>query len=127
MKVAIERIGARIDDLKSFDPQSITSSTGPEVQELQQRIRSTLSQVFGEDTYEFTHLREACHLDRTIYVMSVWGNEDGGTSVGEIREGVNEGRKRAIALLQAQVDSLREALKYVAVPTSSAPAARIAG
>src|SRR5947207_2122891 len=86
MKSAITRLEARLRELQNFDPQSITSGDAPEIQGLEARIGSTLSQVFGEDTHEFARLTEAANLDRTTYVLSLVGNRPG-TSVQEIREG----------------------------------------
>lgn len=108
MKTAIARLQARVDDLKAFDAKSITDGDGPEVKGLEARIKLTLAQVYGEDTYEYWRLIDASNLDRTVYVLSLVGGP--GTSVQEIREGVARGIAGAIALLQGEIDSMREHL-----------------
>jgi len=107
MKTVIARLQARVDELKAVDPNSITDGKAPEIQELEARIKSTLSQVFGEDTHEYWRLRPATHLDHTTYTLSIFGHGPG-TSVQEIRDGVAKGIASAIALLQAEIDAMRE-------------------
>ena len=108
MKAAITRLELRVR-LQELDPQSITSGDDPKVQGLEARIKSTLSQIYGEDTHEFARLSDAANLDLTTYILAPFEGVPG-TSVHEIKEGVGRGRHRAIALLQAEIDSMREAL-----------------
>ena len=54
MKTVIARLQARVDELKAVDPNSITDGKAPEIQELEARIKSTLSQVFGGGTLTST-------------------------------------------------------------------------
>jgi predicted nucleotide-binding protein len=112
MRTAIKRLEPRVAELRSFDPNSISDGDGPEVTALEARIKSTLAQVFGEDTHEFHRLHEAWKLDLTAYAMVLFPGHPG-TSVQEIRNGVDRGRQRAIALLQAEIDSLREAVAHL--------------
>jgi hypothetical protein len=102
MKTAIARLQARVDELKAFDPKSISDGRAPEIQAIEALIKSTLSQVFGEETYEYWRLREVYHLDHTNYTLNANPFSDGpGTSIQEIRDGVARGIGSAIALLQA--------------------------
>ena len=106
MKAAVPRLESRVHELQEFDPKSITSGDAPQVQALEARIKSTLSQIYGEDTHEFARLKEAADLDLTSYILAISPFGDvPGTSVQEIQEGVERGRQRAIALLQAEIDS----------------------
>src|SRR5690242_16242316 len=123
MKTVIARLQARVDELKAVDPNSITDGKAPEIQELEARIKSTLSQVFGEDTHEYWRLRPATHLDHTTYTLSIFGHGPG-TSVQEIRDGVAKGIASAIALLQAEIDAMRETLHHLGVAEAASPAAQ---
>jgi uncharacterized protein (TIGR02391 family) len=119
MNRAMTRLQSRIDGLKTFDTSTITDGDGPEVKRHEALLKSTISQVFGEDTYEYDRLKNACNLDHTLYVLSPFGDGPG-TSAQEIREGVKRGVEQAIVLLQAEIDSMREHLGAEASPTSTA-------
>jgi predicted nucleotide-binding protein len=117
MRSAIPRLEARVRDVRDLDVQSITEGSDPKVLAIAAHITSTLSQIYGEDSHEFARLNEASHLNRTSYVTSFIG-QGRSTSVEEERDGVNRGRNRAIALLEAETTSLREALQHEAPATA---------
>jgi predicted nucleotide-binding protein len=113
MRAAIPVLETRVKELREFDPQSISKGSDPQVQALAARIMSTLSRIYGEDTLEFGRLKEAADLDDTVYIGALYigpGSGPVGPSVQEIRAGVERGRSRAIALLEGEASSLREAL-----------------
>jgi uncharacterized protein (TIGR02391 family) len=122
MKTAMARLQARVEELKAFNPKAITDGDGPEVKGLEARIKSTLSQVFGEDTYEYKRLEDAWRLDQTLYVLNLAGGPS--TSVGQIQSGVGRGVASAIALLQAEIDSMREALEHIDAERLASPEGR---
>jgi predicted nucleotide-binding protein len=111
MRAAQPILEARVGELRTFDPASISAGNDPALQSLGARITSTLSRIYGEDTLEFARLRQAADLDDTSYLLSFYGGSGPtGPTVQEIRQGVRRGINRAIALLDGEVSSLREAL-----------------
>jgi len=124
MTAAIERLKNRVRELETLDINSIEKASDPAVKRLETSIENTISSVFGPDSHQYNQLQMAWHLDMTSYRMTVdFGRGGrGGTTVNEIREGVDRGRKRAIALLQQTADSLNEELAYHVPAASLAPA-----
>jgi predicted nucleotide-binding protein len=106
MREAIIRLEARLADLRALDVSTITKGKDPAVRAVETKIMSGLSQIYGADTYEFERLSSAGKLDRTFY--SIYSK----TGPGEIRQGVEDGRQDAIAVLSAEVASLQEALEH---------------
>jgi len=109
MRSGIAKLKRRIDNLKEFDPKVASSGSDPNIQALESSIASTLESVFGPGTTDFKRYLAATSLDTTTYTMSVFG-DDSGTSVAEIRQGLSEGKERAIALLEQAVRTLEEEL-----------------
>jgi predicted nucleotide-binding protein len=114
-RAAISRLEARIADLRALDISNLHSGDDQAVQGLEQRIKSTLAIIYGENSRQYARLRQAASLDMTSYVLSFgFGQEaGGGTPLSEIREGVDNGRKRAISILQGEVDALKENLQFL--------------
>lgn len=117
-QAAFGRLETRIKELRELEASGLKAGDDQPVQELEQRIRSTLASIYGENSPEYARLRDAAHLDATSYTMSFGYGGGGGTSIAEIQEGVNRGRHRAIAVLQGEVDALKEHLQFSA-PTSN--------
>jgi predicted nucleotide-binding protein len=111
-RAAVGRLESRIKELRELDVSKLQTGDDPPVQDLEQRIKSTLASIYGENSQQYTRLREATSLDATMYVLSFVG-EGGGTPIHEIREGVERGRKRAISILQGEVDALKENLQFL--------------
>jgi predicted nucleotide-binding protein len=80
----------------------------PRVTELDSRIRSTLANIYGQDSLEYDRLQVAADLDATIYSYSTE------TSAREIQQGIERGRSRAISVLQGEVDALKEDISFSA-------------
>jgi len=115
MRGAIPLLEARVKELRALDIQSISKGSDPQVQTLAASIVSTLSRIYGEDTFEFARLREAADLDDTFYggpIFIAHGSGPRQIPVEEIRVGVERGRNRAIALLEAEANSCRETLEH---------------
>jgi hypothetical protein len=112
-RAAVGRLEQRIKELKDLDVSKLQTGDDAPVQELEQRIKATLASVYGESSRQYARLRDAASLDSTTYALSFgFGDGGGGTSVGDIREGVDRGRNRAIAILQGEVDALKESLQF---------------
>jgi hypothetical protein len=73
------------------------------------------SPAYGQNSPEYARLKGAASLDATSYTLSFVGGP--GTSISEIRAGVDKGRHRAVAILQGEVDALKEHLQF-SPPTS---------
>ncbi len=116
----MRRLEGRITELNGLDTTKLTAGDDHEVEALQNRIRSTLADIYGEESSEYERLGVACYLDPTTYFLQLAGNSTG-PSVSEIRQGVDKRRKRAIALLQGEVDALKESISFAAPAASGAP------
>ncbi|MET4630447.1 putative nucleotide-binding protein [Bradyrhizobium sp. I1.8.5] len=110
---AVPRLEARIKEIDELDVSTIMTGDDPPIAQIEQRIRSTLANIYGGDTAEYNRLHGATSLDATTYYLSM-GMDNSGPSVSEIRQGVEKGRQRAKAILQGEVDSLKEYLEYSA-------------
>lgn len=127
MSRAIPPLEARVRELREFNPQSINARNDPRAQALEARILSTLSRIYGEDTLEFSRLKEAADLDTTVYLAAFYvapGAPPPGPSIQEIRAGIDRGRNRAIALIEGEISALREALHGYGTADAASPAAR---
>jgi predicted nucleotide-binding protein len=116
---AIPQIDQRVEDLKEFDPNTVTNGSDPAVKRLESRIEQTLARVFGPDSHEYHQLQQrgVLKLDLTTYPLRFDGGPS--ASAGEIRLGIERGRQRAIALLEEAARGLREALQHM--PTAEVP------
>ncbi len=123
-RTAVTRLESRIKDIELLDVSKIQSGEDPDLQAVEARTRSTLASIFGEGSREYDRLINAADLDATVYFMRFDGQV---TPPQQIREGVQRGIHRAVALLRGEVDSLREALEFSAAapsaPASIAPVA----
>jgi predicted nucleotide-binding protein len=108
---AVARLEARIKEIGELDTSSIQTGNDPGIQEIQARTRSTLAAIFGEGSPAYMRLGPAAKLDATQYVLRLDGRR---APPQDIRDGVERGKKRAIALLRGEADSIRENLKYAA-------------
>jgi predicted nucleotide-binding protein len=115
---AVGRLEARITELRALDVSALQAGDDPPVQDLQQRIKSTLANIYGESSRQYARLNGAASLDATSYSLSLYGDGPG-TSVTEIRQGVDRGRNRAISILQGEVDALKENLQFNPTPAAS--------
>jgi predicted nucleotide-binding protein len=105
-QTAITRLQSRIHELHNLDITQIIRADDPPVADLQGRIRSTLANIYGQNSVEYDRLVIAADLDRTSYS---YVDE---TPTHKIREGVDRGRKRAISVLQGEVDALVEDVQF---------------
>ncbi|UFS87295.1 nucleotide-binding protein [Bradyrhizobium daqingense] len=121
---AMLRLESRIRELQELQVESLERGDEQAVTVLEQRIRSTLASLYGENSEQYARLGAATNLDLTSYAINF--GEGDTTTIFEIREGIQRGRQRAIAILQGEVDALREHLEFSShdvsepVPTPSA-------
>jgi hypothetical protein len=106
---AITQLEGRIKDIEAIDISRIQRGDDPAVQTVEARIKSTLASIFGEGSAEYRRLDIAADLDATTYVLTFDGRS---TPPAEIQRGVERGKQRATALLQGEIDALRESLEF---------------
>jgi predicted nucleotide-binding protein len=117
-RTAVPRLEARVRDLEQLDIASISSADDERVQSLSARIRSTLAQIYGEDTLEFARLSDAAELNLTYWVLNLAGADySRGPTVDDLRTGLSQGRTRAISLLSGELDGHREELGLMGTAT----------
>ena len=108
-RAAVTRLEARIKDIEAIDTSRLQRGDDPAVQSVAMRIESTLASLFGAGSVEYRRLELAADLDATSYVLSMDGRP---MPPPEIQKGVDRGKQRAVALLQGEVDALRESLEF---------------
>ncbi len=117
------RLEGLLKELRDLDLSAITTGDEPAVEILSARISATLASIYGENTVEYARLRRAEDLDQTprLMVLSPFADPTP-TPPHEIREGIDRGRKSAIALLEGEVHALKESLQYspASAPVESA-------
>jgi len=122
MRTAIPKIAARLDELRNLDLGQISETGDPRIQGLKARIMSTLSQIYGPDTLEFHRLKPAGDLYLSILPMVI--GRSAGPTPQQVRAGLERGRTRAIALLDAEIVSFREHIQSLGLPEASEPTSR---
>jgi predicted nucleotide-binding protein len=99
---AMARFRRRLEDLDKFDPESVTERSDPRIAALEASIDEAVAEAFGQSTAQYGRYSAAGNLDTaTINFMHA-------TPMHEVIEGLQKGKGRAIALLNAAVTSLLE-------------------
>jgi len=116
MRDALPRLRKRIAELKSTEVDKITDSGDPAMAALEQKVISTLSDIFGADTVEFQQFGYV-----GLYPGGIFFGD--GPSLGEIRQTYRDGVTRTISSLETIVSLFEEKLG-VGDPDSTARARR---
>jgi hypothetical protein len=95
---AVPRLEARIRDIGELDASSVQTADDASVQAVQARTKSTLADVFGEGSPQYVRLIPAAKLDHAVYITAGWSPHP----PQDIRQGIERGKQRAIALLQGR-------------------------
>src|SRR5216683_1368115 len=95
MRAALPRLAKRIAELRAATLTDIGDQGDPKLSALEQKINSTLSDIFGSDTIEYKNFGDM-RLDQTPFNLY-------GVSVGQMREGFAHGIQAAISSLEAIV------------------------
>lgn len=105
MREAIPRIEKRLEDLRNFDPNTVTDRSDPRIASLENKLRALLDQVFGTDTSERDryayHITELDRAGLNIY----------GTPLAKVIAGLHEGKASAIQHLQDIIATFEEELE----------------
>ncbi|MFM0512073.1 TIR domain-containing protein [Paraburkholderia sp. RL17-373-BIF-A] len=120
----IERLGQRIDELRTFDVATVPRGDSPELTALSAAIKDTIERCFGENSSAFRRFEDAASLSWYPMVMSL----DYDTPAHEYRAGVTRRIERSIALLQEAQRALNEDLadaqhEVTALPVPTIPKA----
>lgn len=100
MKAAIPKLKRRIQELQAIDVSTIQHRSEARFEALEQKIDSTLVDVFGYDTIE--HRRYGVSLDTASMNMMYE------TPLNEVREGYQRGIEQATSNLQTIIDLFEE-------------------
>jgi hypothetical protein len=104
VKASIERLRRRLDELRAFEPNSVTDRSDPRIDALETAIDQSLAESFGEGTPSYDRYRVARTLDTAGLNMIH------PTPLAEIITGLHRGKARAVALLEQAIRSLEEKL-----------------
>ena len=103
-KAAIPKINRRLSELENFDVDSIDDRSDTRIKTLEGSIDQTLVSIFRPDTLDYDRYRLASLLDTAGLSMM------GPIPLSEVRQGLQRGKDRAIALLNQIITSFEEDL-----------------
>jgi hypothetical protein len=80
MRSGIQRLNLRTEELRTFDPQSVSTRRSSEIVYLETAIEDTLAAVFGQGTPKFRRYRLAGDLEPapTLTITPDWIGARGG-------------------------------------------------
>ena len=104
MREALPRLRKRVEELKAVPVDSLTDQSDSSLAGLQQKVISTLSDVFGADTVEFDQFGYVHLFPYGRIIM------DGGPSISEIRETYGRGIAKTIATIETIISLFEEKL-----------------
>jgi predicted nucleotide-binding protein len=105
---AVSKIDRRITDLKTFDLKTITERFDAKIKALEDKINSTIADIFGHDTVEYNRFSLAgWALDNLPVVV---GRK---FSLSEVQDACQKGLNDAIVKLESLKDILQEKLQDV--------------
>jgi hypothetical protein len=110
MTQGISKLEKRVSELKALDIERFESERDPSLLALQTSIESTLEMIFGAGTTDYNRYIRAAKLDLTVYTLSARRGYDPNPP-SKIRKGIEDGRDRAIALLEQAARSLADTLE----------------
>lgn len=114
MKAAIPKLQRRIAELEAVDVNSIQARGEPRFDALEQKIDSTLVDIFGNDTAEYNRFRVGMLDTASINYLYE-------TPLHEVREGYKRGIEQAISNLRTVIELFEEQIGDLGVsPTGRA-------
>lgn len=121
---AVRSIKRRIDDLNAFDISLVKKRFDPRANALQDKIATTLSEIFGNDTAEFRR-----HSVGSLDNLTVYDERDYTTS--QLQDSYKQGIEAAVTQLESLRDLLLERLSDMTdaspTPAPSVPQKRPVG
>lgn len=103
MRAAIPKLERRINDLESFDPNSLQQRNDPRLEALENKLTDTVAEVFGHGSIEFNRFAPNS-LDRAGY------NYLNETPLGKVIASVTDSKAREIANLRTIIELFQEKL-----------------
>jgi predicted nucleotide-binding protein len=119
-RTAIPVLLRQIEKLRNFDVRSVNSPSDPQISVQSQAIDTTLVNIFGHDTIDYERYQWASLL----YSGGMYF-EGRGPSLTEIRQELEEGKQKAIAILEGIMQRLKEELTDVPEEQSIQPPKRL--
>lgn len=104
MRSSIRKLERRIKELDEFDPASIEQRSDPRIGALENKLRDTISDVFGHGTIEYNRFRPGS-LDTAGY------NSIYETPIAEVVQGVLESKQRELLNLRTIIELFNEKLE----------------
>lgn len=103
IRAAIPKLERRLAELQALKPESVQRRSDPAFDAIEDKIDTTLVEVFGHDTLDYERFRIG-RLDKASVSIG------GPPPIGEIREGYRRGIELAVGKLSTALDVLKEKL-----------------
>lgn len=114
MRAGIDRLQKRIEEVKQFDPSTVTDQyNNPHIEALAVSIEDALGRTFGKNTTDFVLYADAAVFDNGPF------NYAYPVPIYEVHQSLNRSKARSIALLEQAVRSLEEQLSEEVVSTTT--------
>jgi predicted nucleotide-binding protein len=105
LQAGIERLTKRIEEVKAFDPRSVTEQQNiPHVKKLAASIDETLVRTFGANSLDYERYKDAAYFSNGPH------NYRDPVPITEVQRSLARSRDRSLALLEQAVESLQERL-----------------
>ncbi len=105
-QAAIPLLQRRIEELRKFDVNSISTLNDPRINVLSQAIDEALVRIFGSDTVDYERYMWAAHLRSGGMFLAGHG-----PSIRTVQQEVEEGRQKAIATLEGIIARFEEGIE----------------
>jgi transposase len=114
MIAGIERLTKRLEEVRKFEPTSVTEQFNiPHVERLSAAIDETLVRTFGADSADFDRYRVASQFDNGPFNYAYQVN------IAEVQRSLARSKDRNIALIEQAIEALKERLAEVVSPSHS--------
>jgi hypothetical protein len=105
MRRGIDRLSKRLEDVKAFEPTSVTEQHNiPHVEALAAAVDDTLVRTFGADTLDYKRYSDAAYFDNGPF------NYAHAVPIGQVQASLSRSKATSIALLTQAIASLTEQL-----------------
>ncbi len=103
MRAGIDRLEKRLEELKEFDPQSVTEQYNvPHVEKWNAAADDALVRTFGSDSLDYERYHGAVRIDNGPHNYAYQ------VPLHEVHQSLAQSKNRSIALLEQAIESLQE-------------------